>query len=360
MNAGANGHRQMVAQLLARGVEAGCLLLSEVEGVVEELDLSDDEVEELYEEIDERQISLRDDWGRRRPAGPRYENGELAAATADSLQLFLNEIARYPLLTAKEEVELAKRIERGDLEAKHRMINSNLRLVVSIAKRYQGHDLSLLDLIQEGILGLIRAVEKFDWRRGFKFSTYATWWIRQAVQRGLANRAHTIRLPLHIVGRERKIARAEARLMAALGRNPTDEEIAEETELPLAQVDGVRRAARAVTSLDRPLGEDGGETLGSLIPAEEGAEAFEELDVSLLGEALRRAAQALPELERQVIELRYLAEPPLALTAVARQLGLTRERVRQLETSALERLALERELQSLREAHDRDPAGSRS
>jgi RNA polymerase primary sigma factor len=359
MNAGTNGHRQIVAQLLARGTEEGCLLLSEVERVVEALDLAGEEVEELYEEIDERQIPLRDDCGCERRAGPRYANGELAAATVDSLQLFLNEMARYPLLTAKEEVELAKRIERGDLEAKHRMINSNLRLVVSIAKRYQGYDLSLLDLIQEGILGLIRAVEKFDWRRGFKFSTYATWWIRQAVQRGLANRAHTIRLPVHIVERERKIARAEARLASALGCSPTDAEIAEETGLPLAQVDGVRRAARAVTSLDRPLGEEGGETLGSLIPAGEGADAFEEAHVSLLGAALRAAAKALPEAERRVIELRYLAEPPMALTTVAGHLGLTRERVRQLETSALERLSLERELQFLRESQDRDPAGSR-
>jgi len=358
MNAGGNGHRQMVAQLLAHSAEEGYLQLSEVERLVEELELTDDEVEELYEELDERQIRLRDDAGREQPPGPRYENGELATATVDSLQLFLNEIARYPLLTAKEEVELAKRIERGDLEAKHRMINSNLRLVVSIAKRYQGYDLSLLDLIQEGIFGLIRAVEKFDWRRGFKFSTYATWWIRQAVQRGLTQRARTIRLPMHVADRERKIARTEGRLAVALGRAPTDVEIAEESGLPLAQVEGVRRAARAVTSLDRPLGEEGGETLGALIPAEEEAEPFEELHVSLLGTALRAAAAALPELERKVIELRYLTEPPLSLTAAARQLGLTLEQVRQREATALERLSLERELQSLRGAEDRDPVAS--
>ena len=182
-------------------------------------------------------------------------NDELAATT-DSLQLFLNEAGRYPLLTADEEVELAKRVERGDKEAKDRMINSNLRLVVSIAKKYQGHGLSLLDLIQEGIIGLIRAVEKFDWRRGFKFSTYATWWIRQAVQRGVANKSRTIRIPVHIVEREQKIARAERELLAELERQPTDEELAKRTKLPVKQVREVRTAARTVASLDKPIGDD--------------------------------------------------------------------------------------------------------
>ena len=194
-----------------------------------------------------------------------FRNGELAAATTDALQLFLNEIRRYPLLTAAEEVELAKRIEQGDLEAKERMINSNLRLVVSIAKKYQGQELSLLDLIQEGIFGLIRAAEKFDWRKGYKFSTYATFWVRQAIQRGLANKARTIRIPVHIGQRERKIARAERELQAKHGREPTDEEIAEAAELPLAQVQEVREAARTVTSLDRPVGEEGDTALGDLL-----------------------------------------------------------------------------------------------
>ena len=339
-----------VAQILAHGAEEGCLQLSEVERLARELDLDDGEVEALYEEIDERRIALRDDCGREPPPGPRYENGELAAATADSLQLFLNEMARYPLLTAREEVELAKRIERGDLEAKHRMINSNLRLVVSIAKRYQGLDLPLLDLIQEGILGLIRAVEKFDWRKGFKFSTYATWWIRQAVQRGIANRARTIRLPVHIAERERKLARAQDRLTGSLGRSPTDEELAEEVGLPLEQVTDVRRAARAVTSLDQPIGEEGDETLIAFFPGEEAEQAFEEVHVSLLGETLRAAVQALTDLERRVVELRYLRDAPMSLEAVADALGIARERVKQLEMSALERLSLEHELQALRDA----------
>jgi RNA polymerase primary sigma factor len=338
-----------VEQLLAHGAEQGCLPLSEVERLAEELELDEEETEGLYEEIDERGIALRDDCGRPGPPGPTYANGELAAATVDSLQLFLNEMARYPLLTAREEVELAKRIERGDVEAKHRMINSNLRLVVSIAKRYQGHDLSLLDLIQEGILGLIRAVEKFDWRRGFKFSTYATWWIRQAVQRGIANRAHTIRIPVHVTDRERKLARAQWQLTSSLGRAPTEQELAEATGLPLAQIRRVRSAARAVTSLDRPIAEEGAGTLAELVPAPDAERAFEEVHVSLLGEALRAALQGLPELERQVVELRYLGEAPMSLAAVARSLEITSDRVKQLERAALERLALERELHALRE-----------
>jgi RNA polymerase primary sigma factor len=339
-----------VEELLVRGERDGSLHLSEVEVLAAELGLTDDELEALYDEIDARRIELCDDTGAERRPGPRYENGELAAATADSLQLFLNEMARYPLLTAAEEVELAKRIERGDVAAKHRMINSNLRLVVSIAKRYHGHDLSLLDLIQEGILGLIRATEKFDWRRGFKFSTYATWWIRQAVQRGIATRAHTIRLPVDVAERERKLARAQSRLVAALGRAPTDQELTEEAGVTLEQLAAVRRSARAVTSLDRPLGDEAGTTLAELIPGEEGEKAFEELHVSLLGDALRAAVQGLPDPERQVIELRYLGETALSLEAIARRLGTSTNRVKQLEKAGLAALALERELQALREA----------
>ena len=230
---------------------------------------------------------MTDDCGREHEDST-YVNGDLAVATTDALQLFLNEAGRWPLLTKEEEVELAKRIERGDAEAKERMINSNLRLVVSIAKRYQGHGLSLLDLIQEGIIGLIRAVEKFDWRKGFKFSTYATWWIRQAVQRGVANKSRTIRIPVHIVDREQKIARAERALAPKLGRQPTDEEVAKQAKLPLKQLREVRQAARAITSLDRPVGTDSDAAFGDLLDSGQAAPE-EELTVSLEQEVLRRA-----------------------------------------------------------------------
>jgi RNA polymerase primary sigma factor len=263
----------------------------------------------------------------------------------------MNEVGRYPLLTAKEEVELAKRIERGDREAKERMINSNLRLVVSIAKKYQGHGLSLLDLIQEGIIGLIRAVEKFDWRRGYKFSTYATWWIRQAVQRGVANKAREIRIPVHIVEREQKIGRAERELTPKLGRPPTDDEVAEAAKLPLKQVREVREAARAVTSLDRPMA-DSETSLGELMAGED-AGPEEEVTVSLDMDVLRRAVSQLPERERNVVKLRYGLNgdiEPKSLEEIGRRLGITRERVRQIEAEALERLAVQREIEALRAA----------
>src|SRR5437773_2884122 len=246
-----------IRALVEKGEEQGCLNLSQFSEFVQEHELDEGQLTHLYEELDERHIDLTDDCARAQTEEePTYVNGDLAVATTDALQLFLNEAAKWPLLTAEEEVELAKQIERGDPQAKERMINSNLRLVVSIAKRYQGHDLHLLDLIQEGIIGLIRAVEKFDWRRGFKFSTYATWWIRQAVQRGVANKSRTIRIPVHIVEREQKIARAERELATKLERAPTDAEVAKHAKLSPKHVAEVRAAARAVTSLDRPVGED--------------------------------------------------------------------------------------------------------
>src|SRR5436853_493356 len=218
----------------------------------------------FFEQLEERGIALTDDCARPDAHEGVYVNGDLAVATTDALQLFLNEAGRYKLLTASEEVELAKRIERGDKEAKDLMINSNLRLVVSIAKKYQGHGISLLDLIQEGIIGLIRAVEKFDWRRGYKFSTYATWSIRQAVQRGVANKSRTIRIPVHIVEREQKISGAERVATAKVERPPTDEEIVKHSKLSPKHVAEVRAAARAVTSLDRPVGNEGDSTYGDL------------------------------------------------------------------------------------------------
>ncbi|HET9324396.1 MAG TPA: sigma-70 family RNA polymerase sigma factor [Gaiellaceae bacterium] len=336
--------------LLELGEREGCLDLSEVSRTIELAELDDEEVERLYQDIQERGIELSDDCGRA-SAEPTYVNGDLAVSTTDALQLFLNEVGRYKLLTADEEVELAKRIERGDQQAKDLMINSNLRLVVSIAKKYQGHGLSLLDLIQEGIIGLIRAVEKFDWRRGFKFSTYATWWIRQAVQRGVANKAREIRIPVHIVERERKMARAERELMVKLGRPATEEEIAKAAKLPLKQVREVRQAARAVTSLDRPVGE-GEASFGDLMAGEE-APPEEHIEVSLEQDVLRRAIANLPEREQEVLKLRYGLNgdgDPKSLEEIGRRMGVTRERVRQLEAAALERLAVNREIEALRAA----------
>ena len=331
--------------------EEGCAEISALSDLAEELELVERDVEELYEELERRGIEVRDDCGRERDE-PTYVNGDLAVATTDALQLFLNEAGRYPLLTAQEEVELAKRIERGDQEAKDRMINSNLRLVVSIAKKYQGHGLSLLDLIQEGIIGLIRAVEKFDWRRGFKFSTYATWWIRQAVQRGVANKSRTIRIPVHIAEREQKMARAERDLLTKLGRVPTDDEIAKAAKLPLKQVREVRSAARAVASIDKPVGQESDTTLGELIPGEQAAPE-EELTISLQSEAVRTAVARLPEREREVVKMRFgiNGDPdPKSLEQIGKQLGMTRERVRQIEAAALERLAVSREIEALRAA----------
>jgi RNA polymerase primary sigma factor len=343
---------EQIQALIARGEEEGCVNLSHLNELVAEHELTDDEVARLYEELEERHIELADDCGRASEDDSTYVNGDLAIATTDALQLFLNEAGRWPLLTKEEEVELAKRIERGDMEAKERMINSNLRLVVSIAKKYQGHGLSLLDLIQEGIIGLIRAVEKFDWRRGFKFSTYATWWIRQAVQRGVANKARTIRIPVHIADREQRIARAERALAPKLGRQPTEEEVAKQAKLPLKQVREVREAARAITSLDRPVGSENEASLGELFAAEQ-APPEEEVTVSLEQDVLRRAVAQLPEREREVVKRRYGLNgdrDPASLDAIGRELGLTRERVRQIEARALEQLAVNREVEALKVA----------
>jgi RNA polymerase primary sigma factor len=343
--------KDQLQTLIARGEEEGCVNLSQFNELVAEHELEDDEIARLYEQLDERGIELSDDCGRETDDST-YVNGDLAVATTDALQLFLNEAGRWPLLTKEEEVELAKRIERGDREAKERMINSNLRLVVSIAKRYQGHELSLLDLIQEGIIGLIRAVEKFDWRRGFKFSTYATWWIRQAVQRGVANKSRTIRIPVHIADREQRIARAERTLAPKLGRQPTEQEVAKQAKLPLKQVREVRQAARAITSLDRPVGEQSDASLGDLFASDE-AQPEEELTVSLEQDVLHRAVAQLPEREREVVKRRYGLNgdrDPASLEAIGRELGLTRERVRQIEASALEQLAVNREIEALKVA----------
>jgi RNA polymerase primary sigma factor len=263
-----------------------------------------------------------------------------ATETTDSFQLFLNQASRYPLLTREEEVELAQRIERGDLAAKERLINSNLRLVIKFARRYQGHGLSMQDLVQEAMLGLIRAAEKFDYRRGYKFSTYAVLWIKQAIQRGLDNTGRPVRIPAHIAQRERTVNRTESELSAKLNREPTDEEIAERAKLPLEEVRAVRDLTRVTTSLDAPVGDDGDTTLGEF-RAESTDSVEDEVDEREQEQAVNAALSTLPEDERRVIELRFGTggAPEASLREVAREVGVSQERARQLEARGLKRLA---------------------
>jgi RNA polymerase primary sigma factor len=271
--------------------------------------------------------------------------------TTESLELFLRRARMHPLLTAAEEIELAKRIERGDLEAKERMINGNLRLVVSQARRYQGHGLPMEDLVQEGMLGLIRAVEKFDWRRGFKFSTYGTLWIRQAIQRGLQNHGRTIRVPVHVSQRQVKVRKIESELSTRLGREPTDEEIAAVAGLPFEEVNELRELSRAMTSLDQPVSEDGETALGDLL-ASERPEPHEEVAEAERDQRVNEAVERLPLAERNVIRLRFglTGQEPRTLRQAGSELGITAERARQLEEQGLRRLASAGELAGLREA----------
>jgi RNA polymerase primary sigma factor len=340
-----------LAALIDRGEAHGCLELSEIDELAQSLGLEEGDVGSLYEQIDARGITLKDDCGREQAPEAPVDDAALASATTDTLQLFLNEIGRHRLLTPDEEIDLARRIERGDLAAKERMINANLRLVVSIAKKYQGSELTLLDLIQEGILGLIRAVEKFDWRRGYRFSTYATWWIRQAVERGMDAKARTIKLPINLVRTQRKVARAENALALKLDRSPTDAEVAAAAQITVDELNALRDAARTVTSLDRPLGEDDDAAFGDLLPTD-APEPEDVVHISLREQALRHALQELPERERTVVALRYGIDggEPTPLREIGRRLGITPERVRQIESKALGRLGRMRELDALRQA----------
>jgi RNA polymerase primary sigma factor len=331
-----------VDALIEDADERGFVAAREIEALVEEHGLSEDELEALTGALEERGAEIReteDEASQPESDDPAGEAGMLTGG-ADSVGLFLTEIGRYPLLTAAEEVALAKRVERGDAAAKERMINSNLRLVVSIAKRYRGHGVPFLDLIQDGVIGLNRAVEKFDWRRGFKFSTYATWWIRQAVQRSVSGQARTIRVPTHVDERRQTLARHARRLELKLGRPPTPDELARETGLSVKHVDEALGVPEARVSLNQPVGSDADGELGDLF-ADENAD---EPDV-LAEEALRRrevrvALAGLPERERRIIELRFgIGGEPHSLEAIGAELGLTRERVRQLEGEALAKLA---------------------
>jgi RNA polymerase primary sigma factor len=347
--------KQELEALIAHGEDAGCIQESAIAELVESFGLEGDDVQAIHEAIEARGVEISDDCARTgdAPPPPTYTLGEMAAYTTDGVQQFLNEAGRHALLTPAEELELAKRIERGDLGAKDMLTTRNLRLVVSIARKYQGlSELTLLDLIQEGMLGLIRAVEKFDWRKGFRFSTYATLWIRQAIQRGIADKGRTIRLPVHVAQRERKIATVERQLSIKLGREPTPEEIAEAAELPVGQVRELIDVARTVTSLDKPVGDQDDASLGTLMGSAERS-TEEEVEVSLSQQAVRAAVEDLPERERQVIKMRFGLDgdvDPVPLSQLSQQLGLGREEVRALERRALQHLALRRELAALSEA----------
>ncbi len=332
-----------VRALLESSEQSGTIRVHELAEIVEAHELAPLEHDALLRELDKRGIEVVDPPV---PIEPPPLPTAPAEATTDSLQLFLREASRHSLLTAAQEVALAKRIERGDRNAKQEMIQANLRLVVSIAKNYRNQGLPFLDLIQEGTLGLIRAVEKFDWRRGFKLSTYATWWIRQAVARALADKARTIRMPVHIVERLQKMNRADRTLWTVLGREPTLEEIADEANLTVQQVIEVRAAARASASLDAPVGDTGDAVLGDFVAGDD-LLPEEAVELELRSQALTAALASLPEREREVVVLRYGLGgiEPKTLEEIGRTLGLTRERVRQIELDSLRRLAGQREMQ---------------
>jgi RNA polymerase primary sigma factor len=328
---------------------AGTMRSTDLADIVEAHDLDAFEQDALLRELETRGIEIVEEPHQPVDAPePEREPETAPESTTDALQLFLREAGRHELLTAAQEVELAKRIERGDGAAKQRMIQSNLRLVVSIAKNYRNQGLPFLDLIQEGTLGLIRAVEKFDWRRGFKFSTYATWWIRQAVARALADKARTIRMPVHIVERMQKLNRAERTLWTQLGREPTLAEIADEAALTLQQAVEVRAAARASASLDQPVGDTDEAVLGDFVAGDEPLPE-ELVELELRSRAVFRALASLAPRDRQVVVLRYGIGgiEPRTLEEIGRQLGLTRERVRQIELDSLRRLATAREIQAV-------------
>jgi RNA polymerase primary sigma factor len=345
--------------LIEGAEERGHLEPAELEAFALEHDLAEDELEQLQRELESiglevSQSQAQSDAAKdaaavaeQQPEQPVAPDPDVLVGSADSLQLFLADIGRHKLLTAHEEVVLAKAIERGDVLSKRRMIESNLRLVVSIAKGYRGLGVPFLDLIQEGTLGLNRAVEKFDWRRGYKFSTYATWWIRQSVQRAVANHARTIRVPVHVVERQQKLGRAARRLEVELGREATKDELAEATGLPIQHVDEALGAAQASVSLNQTVGADDEGELGDLFADREAPDPFDEAEESLRKQGVRRALDALPERERRILELRFGFEgEPWTLEAIGHELDLTRERVRQLEAQALARLSALRELQT--------------
>ncbi len=348
-------------RLVEQGLEKGFLTYDEIVTGLEEVELTKEQVEDFYAYLIDHSIELVE--GNEHKSLPAAE--PLAAEeekiepkldlsvepSLDSLRLYLREIGKVPLLTADQEVTLAKRIERGDMGAKQHMIEANLRLVVSIAKGYLGRGLSFLDLIQEGSLGLIRAVEKFDHRRGFKFSTYATWWIRQAVTRAIADKARTIRIPVHMVEKLNKVVHIERQLVQRLGREPLPEEIAEELEIETEEVREILRMSQLPISLEKPIGEEEDSALGDFVPDEQAESPFDTASVSLRREDVEFALSALPDRERRVIELRYGLDgtQPCTLEEVGQEFGVTRERIRQIENNTLKKLESLPEAQGLKD-----------
>jgi RNA polymerase primary sigma factor len=329
-----------IQAVLDEAEERGTIEETDLEALALEHELEEDELAALRAELEEREVEIL---APVTPAPTRAEREQPHApvtGTTDSMTLLMNSVGRYPLLTAAEEVELAKRVERGDREAKERMINSNLRLVISIAKRYQNRNLPLGDLFQEGVIGLNRAVEKFDWRRGYKFSTYATWWIRQACQRAVSGQSDTIRIPTHVHERRVKLGGASARLEPKLGRPPTREELAAETGLSVRHVDEALDVAEAPVSLNRPIGSEEDGEFGDLFADTDALDPAAEATDSLRRLAVRRAVSRLPERERRILELRFgFDAEPASLEAIGKELGITRERVRQLEADAFRKLS---------------------
>jgi RNA polymerase primary sigma factor len=353
-----------VRSLITNGQQLGVLTFGDVASAVSEVDLDESDVEDLYGHLEKNGIELVEDLDPAQKAAAENERSDGKRGrkrqkaldlkpdmTTDSLQLFLKDIGKVRLLTAVEEVELAKRIERGDLDAKQKMVESNLRLVISIAKNYRYQGLPFLDLIQEGTFGLVRAAEKFDYRRGFKFSTYATWWIRQAVARALADKSRTIRIPVHIVEKLNRIGRVERKLVTELGREPTPEEIAEVTGIEPEEVDSIKRSAQAPVSLEKPLGDEEESEFGQFIADERAESPFERAAEVLTKEALKEALEMLSYRERRVLELRYGlgGEDPRTLDEVGWTFNVTRERIRQIENQSLKKLQRLAEAQKLRE-----------
>jgi len=332
--------------LVKQGQENGFLTHEEVALALDDLGLDTQQLDRFYRELDELQIEVLDEAPADEPAAPAANE-----VSTDALQLFLKDIGRVPLLTAAQEVELAKRIERGDHPAKQKMIESNLRLVVSIAKNYRNQGLPFLDLIQEGTIGLVRAAEKFDYRKGFKFSTYATWWIRQAVARALADKARTIRMPVHVVEKLNKIGRAERKLLAEFGRDPTTTEIADDLELPLDEVEQIRRSAQAPISLEKPVGDEEESEFGHFLADENALAPDLSAEETFRKEVLTRVLAGLSHRERRILELRYglAGEQPRTLDEVGRTFNVTRERVRQIENQSLKKLQAMAESQRLKE-----------